>query len=166
MKIPKMHSDVNPQILRFSASESAANTFTQKEIDIPVTRLGNGRLLVMNIISIRVEPDVGTLGDADIFEWAITSSSKTTMPLYNSGDTIVHDKTQMIVGAAGQVFLKSMNFDYNLSDGQGNGFLVANDQIYVQVQGTSQTNAMTLRGIILYTMREVSAEEFIGIVRS
>ena len=55
--------------------------------------------------------------------------------------------------------------EFDITDGAGHGFLVATDQIYMQVFTNGATATATVRVKMLYRWKNVSLAEYIGIVQ-
>lgn len=162
----KSKRDIHPQFLRGILVESGTNTFTELELSTPVTDLGSGKLLVMNILKVVFFIPDGTLLNGDAIEWAIYDRTQPTMPELNQGGVYVRDGHIVEATTAGAIYYPTFNHEYVLHDGKGSGVLHASSSIFVGVEGVSQAGAITIKVQILYTLVEVSAEEFVGIVRS
>lgn len=165
--------DVNPQFLNLAVSESAANTFTQAELQTPVIpQWTDGKAMVMEILKIFVE-----LGNPDIVNVTITGAtaqitkvSRTAIITLNDPDCIIKREKYTHVfdtGATDATVFRQYEDQldcYDLTDGAGNGYLFAKQKIYIAIQCSNCTAVKTVRAKILYRLKAVSTQEYIGIV--
>jgi hypothetical protein len=160
--------DVKPQLLSFSCTESAADTATTVTQAIPVLRNfspdGGSRAQLIEVLKVWfVWPQTGAatstrqaalstknklvaaanLADADVFAFAFNGTRFTT-----SGE-IVADLVSCV----------------DLTDGDGNGILIATDNIYLQVSSTNTSAAQTVACKMLYRISGASVIEYVGIVQ-
>lgn len=63
-------------------------------------------------------------------------------------------------------FYRDMPFVLDLTDGAGHGILIATDQIFWQVFSNSFAAAIGVEVKIMYRMKNISLQEYIGIVQS
>lgn len=156
--------DEHPQFLRMLKTESAANTFTEQEFPTPVPiAVPNNRYMVMNILKIFIQPNVGDMGDGDAFTCAVYDRTRSGMPgMADPGVLAVRVNTAKLT-TSGAHNVDSLTC-VDLSDGAGHGVLYAKSKIYIAIQGTSQSGALGIRVAILYTLTELTPEEYIGLV--
>lgn len=168
--------DVSPQWMTFAATQSAADTTTTTTQTIPVQRLPHGEMAqVMEVLKVYIErPQVVAIASAteasdnyNIF--LSTTSFGTTATTFREPRVFAADM-HVILGAftaAGTYGLDSVRTVlYDLTDGAGHGVLIATDNIFAQVV-TSGTSAANTYGIkLLYRWKNVSLQEYIGIVQS
>ncbi len=156
--------DVNPQWLRFEVTESAANTFTQAEIQIPVMRVGfqQNRAQVIEILAIEIQVPGGSELDGDGTAFQITTGSKAATADFTDSDVLYLYRDIVSFTTSGQTRFDRIKFT-NYTDGAGHGPIVATASIFVAVAGASQAAALTFFGRILYRFKNISLSEFVGI---
>lgn len=167
--------DVSPQYFVQTVVLSAANTFTQIESGLPNIRLPvrKGKSIVMELLKIRVTHpviDTAPAAGGTIFQstWQIGTISEAA---FNSPDPRVIATSQRESRGA---FTAAGSFEYaewlteaiDLTDGAGHGILVATDAIFIGASTAGFTGAGTFVARIMYRFKEVSLEEYIGIVQS
>lgn len=158
--------DVNPQYFHMSASQSGADTTTTTAFPIPIQRLQNsGRAQVMEILKVFWYIVNNAEVDSSLSAFLTTKSSGTTATNYSN--------VNMIDGITHQKFLTtSGTFDdygvqiHDLTDGAGHGLLCATDNIYFQITSASTGATNTVFAKILYRWKDVSVQEYVGIVQS
>lgn len=155
--------DVNPQYFRMLTSESAANTFTEKEHVTPVVQIGNGKVLVMELLKWIIEFPLGEMLDGDIAQVSLYDRSKAAMPGLSAAGVIGEIVQKSILTTSG-ANIWSSHVEIDLTDGNGNGYLYAKGKIYQAVLGTSQAGALAVHSVLLYRLKEVAAEEFVGMM--
>lgn len=64
------------------------------------------------------------------------------------------------------MLLASRMLELDLTDGAGHGYLIATDQIFVNVVSTTTSAANTVSYKIMYRWKNVGLAEYIGIVQS
>lgn len=168
--------DINPQWLSFSASQSGADTTTTTTQAIPVQRLPtSGRSQVMEVLKIHIEGPVLpasasatettdswvlVIGTKNFAATAVTSAEPTIFASFSQ----VSRSAFTAAGTYFNVFSNTMDLD--VTDGAGHGIIVATDNIFAQTQSTATGNTNTWRIKILYRWKNVSLQEYIGIVQS
>lgn len=169
--------DVNPQFMTGVATQSAADTTTTTGYQIPVQRTSNrsGQAIVMEVlkvftISTTLPAQASVTETIDSITTAITTKSFGVTGILFNEPTIISYQQDVQRGAftAGGTYAvaypdRPRMFD--LTDGAGHGFLVATDQVYVQVasSGTGVVNSTYFK--IYYRWKNVGLEEYIGIVQ-
>lgn len=159
--------DVNPQYMHLTMVQSADDTTTTTAFPIPIQRLQNaGRAQVMEVIKViwdnSLNPAVIT---SDYRAFLSTSSSGTTAQ--TAGNTRVFDwlsKIKVAVTAAGIVSDEGPVI-HDLTDGAGHGFLIATDNIFMQIVSAATSGPLTQNCKILYRWKDVSTIEYVGIVQ-
>lgn len=156
--------DKNPQFMGARVVESAAVTFTDTEIRLPVPRLGTTRI-VMEVLKVFAKLEtLPEMAAGDAVEYGLSYRARTTMPDLDDGDVLCIFRQEAHLNTSGEVAFV-YPFVADLTDGNGNGVLVATDSIQAFVQGTSQSAAMTASFKILYRFKRVTADDYIGIVQ-
>lgn len=158
--------DVNPQILTARVVQSAADTTTTQEILLPVPRPSSrkGRSIVMEILRVKynISDLVTPAGQIQVLGFLSTSSSATTLSDPTSFSNFSRDG--LFATAVGFAY-SSRRFEDDLTDGAGHGFLVATDGIFFTLISTNTGAANISTAKIFYRFKEVSLEEYIGIVQ-
>ena len=168
--------DVSPQWMSFVATQSAADTTTTITQAIPVQRQNNrGLAQVLEVLKVLFERPSLVAGASateanDFFAITLSTSSfgttATTLaePRVFAGDSL---QAQFAFTAAGTYYMEHPRVVmYDLTDGAGHGVLVATDNIYAQVSSVTTGATNTYRIKILYRWKNVSLQEYIGIVQS
>jgi hypothetical protein len=159
--------DIKPQLLSFAASQTVADTTATTVQSIPVLRnfqSGPGRAQLVEILrvyaifpnNVAVDSAITVLLGTKNFgatgqvpsEPSIFFASKFQFELVTSGATAVfHDRV------------------WDLTDGAGNGILVATDNIFAQIISVTTGVANTVHFKILYRISGASVTEYVGIVQ-
>jgi len=157
--------DIYPQWLRAKITESAANTYTEKEFQTPVIRGIGSASWVMNILLVMFFPSDGALATADEVDMHLSTKTKTIMSTIGTTGIIAPFHSKMIVTTSGSYQIEYPHRSMvRLDDGAGHGLLVANQTLFVAVKGTSQGAALTGEVGILYNLKQVSIDEYLGII--
>lgn len=158
--------DVNPQWLKISTTQSAADTFTSSTNPIPVQRLPTGgKSQVMEVLKVYFFINSAQAEVDSSIEMYLSTKSYTAAPSRTDGPLIAWVKRQLILTTSGEVSIDSP-LVFDLLDGAGHGVLVATDNIYLSV-GSSGTSTANI-GVcwILYRWKNVGLQEYIGLVQS
>lgn len=167
--------DVNPQFMNLTATQSAADTYTQVTFPIPIQRLQNsGRAQVMEILKIFAESSALTAVAAGAtnhrisvqmttksFAAEVTLSEPTCFFRYQKDN--INAFTAAGTGGLYQEFEPNIQ---DLTDGAGHGMLVASDNIFLAVSSLATGSANRVDIKILYRWKDVSIQEYVGIVQS
>lgn len=162
----KHSRDEHPQWYRLQVVESAANTYTEESIptSLPINA-GNGKMMVANLLKIFVHSKSGDMVNADEKGYSIHDREKTDLESYDSAGVLVRDTVNSILTVEGANILNNTRV-YDLSDGNGHGVLFAKERIFFGIRGIGQGAALSAEFGILFTLKEVTAEELIGIISS
>lgn len=169
--------DVSPQWLTFSATQSGADTTTTTTQAIPVQRLPTGgKAQVMEVLKVAF---THTSLPAFASATEVQDSSQCTLSTTSFGTTtqgftdprvfafsFISQRGAFTAAGTYGMTQVSMPVVYDLSDGAGHGILIATDNIFAQVSSvtTGATNSCGIK--ILYRWKNVSLQEYIGIVQS
>lgn len=167
--------DVNPQFLSTSLTQSAADTATTLQINVPIQRLRDqGRAQVLEIL--KVKYSTGMVGGTAATEvnYSITAllstvSFGTTATTYQEPRVFsMYDKEKRSAFTAAGTYALGFQepFTDDLSDGDGHGYLVATDSIFLQVLSANTSAANQVAVKIYYRWKNVGLTEYIGIVQS
>lgn len=157
--------DLNPQFLNFQVVESAANTFTEAEIAIPVLRVGQSstRAQVIELLRADVFVPPGDGADASQTSYQLTYRSRVTLGTYADDEVLVRETRSNAGAAAAGAYQTWSTKSYNFTDEAGHGVIMGVNRIFLAVQGTSETAAITLGMRILYRFKNVGLNEWFGL---
>jgi hypothetical protein len=168
--------DVSPQWLTFGPfTLSAANTYTEEQVGIPVVRIPTrkGKAIVMEVLQCHFDmPEWDTNGAAGGTLASCSSQLSTSAgTAIRPGDPKVFAYAKVNWRAAftaAGTYIDSTTSPQvvNTNDGAGHGILVATDNIFLGCSSLAFVAAATFQCRILYRFKEVSLEEYIGIVTS
>lgn len=167
--------DVSPQLLTATVTMSAANTLTEVSIPTPVTRIATRKGRAMVIECLKIFMDLGVKdnnyaagGESSVITAILAVT--TTIGLPNASSLIlalINKEYRGAFTAAGSYSSVQVEpIVVDLTDGAGHGVLVGTDQIFLGVTTTNFAAASTGTMRLLYRFKEVSVEEYIGIVQS
>lgn len=167
--------DVSPQIFTQTINLSAANTFTQVESGLPQIRIPTrkGKSIVMELLwahiihpQLDTQPAAG--GTAAVSQWQLGTISEAAI---NFGDPRVLAVSELswrgaFTAAGSFESVANMTDKIQFHDGAGHGLLVATDSLFMAANTANFTGAATFFAKIAYRFKEVTLEEYIGIVQS
>jgi len=169
--------DIKPQWFNFpTITQSGADTTTSLAVSMPVARIpGAASVTVIEILRIYAAisnlPAIAAVAESLDTETLVlsTSNNTTTDVLLNHASVIAFFlKTQRGAFTAGGTYARMGDqiMEFNLTDDNGNGVLVATDSLFLQLQstGTGATNNAQVK--MLYRFKSIGAMEFVGIVQS
>ena len=166
--------DVNPQILTLSIEQSAADTSTEAQFNLPVPRAATGgqnTAVVFEILKVLWIWTTISDPDSDTTVGGVLSTrSEINQALFNpaaqdSGTFIANAYEQNFKSAVGIVdTFKAMMFD--MTDGAGHGLLVGTDSIYASIYSTATGSSQGFIAKIFYRLKNVGVFEYVGIVQS
>lgn len=162
-------SDVNPQLLNLTVTQTAADTSTTLEQPIPVPRFtaGKARSLVIEILWLQwnfanlPNPNGVTVNFTGILSTAATAAVITDPRTFACIDFEIDS-----AAAPTDAPYYPRTYRQYFHDGAGHGLLVATDAIFLTLASASTTAANTVNVKIAYRFKEVALAEYIGIVQS
>jgi len=157
--------DVNPQTLGGKLTESAADTFTELEITVPVMRVGmpNNRAQVIEVLWVEFDSKAGLLNAAgETISAQVTTSTKSDVVQLDDADLLANHSWQLNLLTSGASIMQQP-FHLDLSDGAGHGLIVATPSLFFGIKGTSTGVATQQSFRIGYRFKNVSLSEFIGL---
>lgn len=186
--------DVNPQFISWIVTETSTDATTSLAVAVPIQRMsqGGGRAQVLEVLCVKYEANtVGgsngtetshrysnernwlsgttpTLNRASVSVAISTRSFGTTQVQYNDPTVFsYYNLTRFGAFTAGGSYAVAIVEPYvdDLTDGAGHGFLVATDNIYIQISSTGTNAPQACRGKIYYRWKNVGLQEYIGIVQ-
>jgi len=158
-------NDVNPQYTSTQIVESAANTFTQGSINLPVLRgkTSNGKYQVIELLKMMANITGNDGATASVRSFSISTASKSTaVPNINDPDVLYHYDDTITITTSG-LYVQENPIEYDFTDGAGHGLIVATETMFFQLQGVSQTNALTANVRIIYRFKNIGVDEFVGL---
>lgn len=159
--------DVNPQFLSFSATQSAADTTTTTQIALPIQRLPTGGSAYAQVMEVlKVFYMVSTLAEVDSFVLcSLTTKNQGTTTVAFSDPTVFSAYQHENKLTTSGTFFEVTPIVFDLTDGAGHGVIIATDNIFAQVASTTTSLVNTFRVKILYRFKNVSIQEYVGIVQ-
>jgi hypothetical protein len=168
--------DVNPQWLNIGVlTLSAANTFTEAPISLPVPRYSasGGKSIVMEFLKVEfnnpaLDTEFGAASSNKNCVQALSTISQTAVAS-SSPRTIQWCEVEFrgAFTAAGTYETKTRDpLVFDLTDGAGHGLLIGTDQIFWGANTLGYTAAALFGCRILYRFKEIALTEYIGIVQS
>lgn len=155
--------DINPQFTSHRVTQVTENTFVTSEWLIPQpVSLPNGKTIVFELLKIWFyfyEGDTDSKHDMWLSTKELTDEP---IPSDTSVLTFDSDKRQIQTSGAFQVYAAR---EYDLTDGAGNGVLVAVSKLHLAMKSTGQASPHSQDARILYRLRIVNVEEFVGIAQ-
>lgn len=167
--------DVSPQLITASITMSAANTFTETTIATPVSRIATrkGKAMVLELLKTYWDLPVKDNNYAAGGESSLVTADLSVSPAAGLAVSsplilsVVNKEYRGAFTAAGtysSVQVEPVVVDF--TDGAGHGVLIGTDQIFIGLTTTNFAGAGSCTCRILYRFKEVSVEEYIGIVQS
>ncbi len=159
-----------PIRIGFSLTESSANTFTTGTIPIvgvPALGIVRGQTvgIGLEIMKVRSSTDIPTVEDdqentrrGQIVKGAAPAALIGINDQRNIFDRIVTNDNSFTTSGSASGLQENAIFD-DLTDGDGNGELVFDNEIHVSVQGTGNDDAGTFAGYLLAHLVEFTANE-------
>ena len=150
----------------FSVTESAANTFTQAQIDLQLNVLDREVFVVYGIDMDPSPPDA-LAGLNTVCDSSLSTTSRTTVG--NLNDTNVLAVGERFIRAAGfvdgGVGFETMSSSSPATQLPYIGIIATND-FFVQVVGNNNANPMTCRGKLYGVRAQASADVFAALTQS
>lgn len=164
--------DVNPQTMLVQAIQLGPDVTNGQALALPIPRLpiAKGRSLVIELLRVKFIK-LNPQNPAVTYSWYVSLTTNGTTPTSilnaQTDPKTLADWLQynVAITAAGVQLVEGIK-DINLTDDAGHGILVATDQIFLYILSvtTAITNGICAR--LEYRFKDVSLEEYIGIVQS
>jgi len=163
--------DINPQYLSGTLTQTGVDITTTAQITIPIDRLRSGTTGHIGCFEVlRVyfvfRGGFALLNNADQKTASFTTKSfGVTTVQFNEPTCFARcdNLITFVTSGAANVY---QPFQYDCTDGNGHGVLIATDSIFIQVASSSSTVAVTCDYKILYRYKNVPIQEYVGIVQS
>lgn len=169
--------DIKPQWLNCpTLTQTAADTTTSLEVQLPIARIASTTsatvIEIFKVCALTTGfPTIASVTEtADSQTLSVsTSTGGTTDLAFNDSRVICQfSKQQRGAFTAGGTYSRMDNIvqEFNLTDQNGNGLLVASDSIFLQMSSVTTGNANAAQVKILYRFKTIGYLEFVGIVQS
>lgn len=167
--------DKHPQFLNIRATESAPNTYTSRSVRTPVVRgfgISGEKAIVMEILKIFMNCAMSDIVNDTVTAVNIQLTKHVQTAILNVDDPeIIAMRTKTTycydTGTTDATIVTSDPgewLEWDLSDGQGNGWLFAYEEIHLGVHSLLNANVKEGGAKILYRMVEVTASELLGLL--
>jgi hypothetical protein len=166
--------DENPQMVGIVAVETAANTFTEGSVTLPMlTPVGRGgKSLVCELLKVIVHMDAPNYINVQntLTSCQLTKTHQTAMIGIEHAPVIIRCMREHVIvdtGATDATLIGTEPPDpieYDLTDGAGHGILIPGPALYLGVQGTLNTTAKAASMKIIYRYKEVGPGELVGMM--
>jgi hypothetical protein len=165
--------DYNPQYYTMSLLQTAADTSTTAAFPLPVPRFqGSGRSdrsTIMEILKVYfIWDDFTAVAAQSAYNCFLTTSNSdgaSSAEVFSGGSLIAWSSIDGIFATQVGFQLNNRTTSIDLMDGAGHGFLVATDNVYLSVRTTATGRANTVYTRLLYRLKDVTLQEYIGIVQ-
>lgn len=167
--------DVNPQFLSGSGTQSAVDTTTPVQINLPVTRVPQGdKVTIIELLKVYWDiPHInGTAAGDTLYNISAafsTISFGTAFPGFNEPNVFAFaQRTKLKAFTAAGTYEDTVQdpMVMDLTDGAGHGILIGTDKCFLSVNSTATGNANTVSFKWLYRFKTVDITEYVGIVQS
>lgn len=154
-----------PFRIGFTVTESGANVYTEAEIQLPTVALGRKvqGVELMKITSDMDQPE-NEAGQSNVTQAQINRDSRSALAGPQNLDNLYNRKAQIdnTQSAAGESAhgMEVSKFD-DLTDGDGNGLVIAESSIYACVKGTGNATVRAFAGQIWCHLVELDAADVI-----
>jgi hypothetical protein len=165
----KKDTDINPQFISDWVTMSGINTYTSKTINLPVNpgaTITKGKVRVMEFLKVYIDFTFDTLVQNGYILVQLTYKEQAAaLTALDVQKWIVKMGRKMqVLGAAAAIFAE-VPFMADLTDGNGNGILIGQQQIFLGVMTGGQAAAQSCAIKVLYRFKDVPVEEYIGMVQ-
>lgn len=157
--------DVNPQFLRGALTMTAADTYTELEIAIPVLRttIAGQKAQVIEILGVYWHMTSGDGATASERIVTLATESRTALQRWgNTGTIFLIDVENHGAEAAG-AWGENLSGFMPLHDGAGHGIIAASPSLFLGMTTVSETAAQSCDVAIQYRFKNIALIEFIGL---
>lgn len=165
--------DVNPQWFKGYITQTGADTCTESNYALPITRLPTAnKVTIMEVLKVRASNRTD-----NAVTFIATATQYISMAFctrsVGAAATVGADNTatfaRLYWEAAGTAEADSAHnavMEQDLTDGAGHGILVASDKLFVQLDSLATTKTLSMGFELLYRFKTVGMKEYVGIVQS
>lgn len=170
--------DLKPQVLHANVTQATVNQFTTATINSPFPRVqstGN-KATIMEVLKVYfffgAEDATDLLSDFLLLlsttQVIANGTAATTANLATTRDDphVLAVATQNQALATNGAYVQQNPIVFDLTDGAGNGALLATDQFFLTIATVGATTAITGSAKILYRLYSAGVMEYVGIVQS
>ncbi len=156
----------NPFRVRATIVESAANTFTQVSVTLPVAAVGGGKVQAIEVMKSSYNCSAPDL--------ELSQSNAVTTVWHRDSDTVVRAQDsdnyidgwrksiQNVFTTSGSSTMETENpVIHDLTDGDGNGQVLMERTIFLAIQGSGNASAKTVESYLLCHLIDLTAEEVV-----
>jgi len=170
--------DVKPQYLTLTSGSNDPDTFDVTVFALPVPRFGTmkSKATVFEILSVDwyLAPAILTDGVHAVFAYLTTSPNRSDTEPFILQDIAIDVARPQTFAAVGKnnilIVQGGLNASFpahvDLTDGAGNGFLVATDSLSLVVANVDDAAAAITVCKVKYRLTNVGISEYVGIVQS
>lgn len=168
--------DVKPQIFTMdSGTAGAVNDYVVNRSILPVPRFGSmkTKATIFEILSVGWYLNIEDSQDVITSNWAFLTTSTTradgdTATLASAALDVTDPRTFAFAfyGTNGAVARTQFPITINLTDSNGNGILIATDQLFIVGANATGTTGGSFIAKVKYRLTNVGIQEYIGIVQS
>jgi hypothetical protein len=164
--------DTKPQFINGYITLSALNTYTELALNLPINPAatvsggkGNQKVRVMEFLKVFIEMAPDIIAEDALIQFALCYNTHAAMVAPNqTADYIVKAIQDLQIITSG-VSCFNLPIVIDLTDGSGNGVLVAVNKIFASAFSVGQGAAMTFGYKILFRYVDIDVSEYVGIVQ-
>lgn len=167
MTIVRLH-DKPIKLRQGVLTETAANTYTERQDDVPVRSAGRGKIQALEIMKSAWRVSIPSLepGESNTVNFHVSSETKGGITqTADDEDIFLAEEVGVRSEEAADVTLSAINFateiQFDHSDGDGNGQLWFSRDLFLGVAGVGNAGARSVRGFFLYYLVEVDGDDII-----
>lgn len=169
--------DLNPQYMILYAQQTTANNYVIANFPIPINRFAQrrGKAMVMELLKVAYSANLATnlnvVGSQTCY-WQSQISTKEQSSLDPSDGTVIDYVSDQITiyqpatPTAAVARWAQQPIVHDLTDGAGHGIIIATDRIYLWFNTVQFSNPVATWVRLYYRFKEVSLEEYVGMVQS
>ena len=161
------------QYFTSSTTQTAANAVIETEVKLPISRFTTlgGRITIIEILKVNVGPvddGLGAISGDEMIGYGICTANpvSTTFKLVATDSTCIWFRNWGITFTTSGATAATWTDEFDLTDGDGHGKLVATDSIFLTVNTVGLTGALTFCWKVWYRFVSVGLIEYLGIVQS
>jgi hypothetical protein len=165
-----------PNYLSFELEQTAANTWTDMRLAMPIPRITGGmgtKATIMELLWVDFSfdnIDLGSQDDRVTFAMGTGATPETSPQIEFDNPNVLFEFKELYhftrVGDGASGTLASWPKRYDFQSKTGYGFLVASDNLWVIVSSVGMAGALTVQARLFYRFVDVDVKEYVGIVQS
>lgn len=160
-----MRLTTNPFRIRFAVTEIPVNTYTEKDLSLPVAITAGGKAQAIEVMKIVTEFPVlvPEPGQTNNLAFVAVRDSQSALISYDDDDCIYRRRIHQVSEDATAIEQRNVQIEQtviaDLTDSDGNGEIMLERTIHVGIKGTGNPAALSVNGYILAHLVELSGEE-------